>query len=362
MAPSVKGVARATIEPPNRVVRVVMRGCPLGDASRAGGGVELVEIDVGGEDLGRGAGHENVVVGAPLDREVAAAEMHGGAAVGLAGQRRRRRAPRTRRCRTPWSRPSRAPTPGSPARSASATATNSVLTRFGKNGWCSNAGPMRGEVERRDLGHEDHAVRVAHRDAGDAARSSPATSSGWSMTRPSLATGMRGPSRTGTPMSTVAASTRPPASSASVNVFTPSSVSMRIGLASRAAVVDVLGDAADAVAAHLAAAAVGVVHLHPAVGGGRRAHQDQAVGADPVMPARHRARQARRIGEVARRGSRRRRSRCRCRASWSCGRRSPSGDHTPPRLVPASRGRPRTSPLRSRLGSGSAAAGRRPPG
>ena len=39
-------------------------------------------------------------------------------------------------------------------------------------------------------------------------------------------------------------------------------------------------DAADAVAAHFAAAAVGVIHLHPHVGGGRGAQHDQPVAAD----------------------------------------------------------------------------------
>src|SRR5439155_25556809 len=50
-----------------------------------------------------------------------------------------------------------------------------------------------------------------------------------------------------------------------------------------AVVVDVLGHAADAVAAHLRFAAVGVEHAHAGVGALRRADEDQAVAADAEM-------------------------------------------------------------------------------
>src|SRR5262249_14142180 len=60
-------------------------------------------------------------------------------------------------------------------------------------------------------------------------------------------------------------------------------------------VVDVLGDAAQPVAAHFRLAAVGVVHPHPRVGLPRRANQDQAVAADAEMPVADRARERCRI-------------------------------------------------------------------
>ena len=43
-------------------------------------------------------------------------------------------------------------------------------------------------------------------------------------------------------------------------------------------VIDVFGDAADSVAAHLGLGAVGVEHSHPGVGFFRGAYQNQAVG------------------------------------------------------------------------------------
>src|SRR5690349_19573670 len=84
IAPSLKGVTRATIEPPNRVCRVVMIVIPwtplrpfLPSApSGAGCRKQVVEVDVLGEDLRRRAGHEDAVVRAPLDVEVAAAEVN----------------------------------------------------------------------------------------------------------------------------------------------------------------------------------------------------------------------------------------------------------------------------------------------
>ena len=51
-------------------------------------------------------------------------------------------------------------------------------------------------------------------------------------------------------------------------------------------IVDVLGHAADAVAAHFRFAAVGVEHPHPGRGDRRRANQDQPVAAHAKMPIR----------------------------------------------------------------------------
>ena len=58
-----------------------------------------------------------------------------------------------------------------------------------------------------------------------------------------------------------------------------------------AVVVDVLGDAADAVAAHLAFGAVGVEHPHPGIGPLGGHDQDQAVAADAEVAVADGARQ-----------------------------------------------------------------------
>ena len=64
-----------------------------------------------------------------------------------------------------------------------------------------------------------------------------------------------------------------------------------LGLARDAVVVYVFGHAADAVAAHLGFAAVGVEHPHAGVGALRWADQDQAVAPDPPMAVADGARQ-----------------------------------------------------------------------
>ena len=56
--------------------------------------------------------------------------------------------------------------------------------------------------------------------------------------------------------------------------------------------------ASDAVAAHLAAAAVGVVHLHPEVGNARGAKHDDTVAADAEAPVRQAPRERGRIGRT----------------------------------------------------------------
>ena len=65
--------------------------------------------------------------------------------------------------------------------------------------------------------------------------------------------------------------------------------------ANDAAVVDVSGDAADAVAAHLGLAAVGVEDPHPRVGFLRWTDQDQPVSPDAEMPIADRSAERRRI-------------------------------------------------------------------
>ena len=85
-------------------------------------------------------------------------------------------------------------------------------------------------------------------------------------------------------MSTRTCSTLP-ALTVRSSVSTPRPVSIVTSrLGGNAVVVDILGHAADAVAAHLAFAAVGVEHPHPGVGPFRRADQDQAVAADAEVP------------------------------------------------------------------------------
>src|SRR6185436_3765621 len=63
-------------------------------------------------------------------------------------------------------------------------------------------------------------------------------------------------------------------------------------------VVDVLADAADAVAAHRSLGAVGVEHDHPEVGLLRGGDQDEAVGADAGVAVADRDRQRRGIGDL----------------------------------------------------------------
>jgi len=99
-------------------------------------------------------------------------------------------------------------------------------------------------------------------------------------------------------MSTVTPATRPSRTS-SASVLTPASVSIASCVFRRDAVLEgVFRDAADAVAAHLAAAAVRVVHLHPAVGDVGRADQNEPVGADGGGARRDQARDARRVGDL----------------------------------------------------------------
>ena len=69
-----------------------------------------------------------------------------------------------------------------------------------------------------------------------------------------------------------------------------------VGLASQAVVVDVLGDATDAVAAHLRLGAVGIEHLHPGVGRLGGEDEDQAVAADAEVAIAHAAGEFGRVG------------------------------------------------------------------
>src|SRR5262249_54060251 len=64
------------------------------------------------------------------------------------------------------------------------------------------------------------------------------------------------------------------------------------------ALVGILADAADAVAAHLPAASVGVVHLHAAIGDIGRANEDQPVTANARAPVADARRQRRRLAHV----------------------------------------------------------------
>ena len=78
------------------------------------------------------------------------------------------------------------------------------------------------------------------------------------------------------------------AGDSSSSVRMPRPVSIRsVFLAADAMVVDILGHAADAVAAHLRLGAVGVEHPHPGVGHLAGADQNQSVAADAEMPVGH---------------------------------------------------------------------------
>ena len=63
----------------------------------------------------------------------------------------------------------------------------------------------------------------------------------------------------------------------------PAGLDGHLLLAGQAMIVQILGDTADPVAAHLAFRAVGVEHPHPGVGSFRGHDQDQAIAADPEM-------------------------------------------------------------------------------
>ena len=100
---------------------------------------------------------------------------------------------------------------------------------------------------------------------------------------PGKSVGIRSGSRMGGPMSTRTRWTRPPETSrSSVRIPRPVSIGHLL-LAGQAVVVKILGDAAHAVAAHLAFRAVGVEHPHPGIGSFRGHDQDQAVAADAEM-------------------------------------------------------------------------------
>ncbi len=97
----------------------------------------------------------------------------------------------------------------------------------------------------------------------------------------------------------------------------PAGLDGHLLLAGQAMIVQIFGDAADAVAAHLAFRAVGVEHPHPGIGSFRGHDQDQAIAADPEMAIADLDRRAAggRPAAVDRTCSCRR-NRCRSRASW----------------------------------------------
>ena len=125
-------------------------------------------------------------------------------------------------------------------------------------------------------------------------------------------------SRIGSPMSTRTWRTLPSAPTSSSSVSTPRPVSMvSARFSADAVIVDELGHAANAVAAHLRFAAVGVEHAHAGVGRSDGTDQDQPIAADAEMPVADCLRQAGRVGAASVGGSnRRKRSRCRRLAFW----------------------------------------------
>ncbi len=111
-------------------------------------------------------------------------------------------------------------------------------------------------------------------------------------------TGMRAGSRIGSPMSTSTLRTLPFEISSSSVLIPGIGLDAQGVFAREPMLPGVLADAADAVAAHLPAAAVGVVHLHAHGGHRRGLNEDEAVRADPLAPRAHFARQRRRVGNL----------------------------------------------------------------
>ena len=86
---------------------------------------------------------------------------------------------------------------------AETTSTKWTLTRRGKAGWCSSAGPSVSSGNAAHVVHVDHRVRVAHRDAVTASsRSSTSQRRVDRRVGPASSVGISAASRIGSPMST----------------------------------------------------------------------------------------------------------------------------------------------------------------
>src|SRR5579875_3338266 len=115
------------------------------------------------------------------------------------------------------------------SRSGPSTRTNSVFTRRGKKGWCSKRGPS--AARSSAAGSSTNTTQCGFPSARHVTvHVRPSTVRGWSITGRSASTGMRRPSHSGVPMSTVPRVTRP-FSRTQTRSFTPASVSTRRGFA-----------------------------------------------------------------------------------------------------------------------------------
>ena len=224
---------------------------------------------------------------------------------------RRRRRSRRRRCRTPWSGRCRAPRPPGRSRRPRITRANSTLVRLGKR----SADLQHGTValgERAQVGavvDEDDRVGVAHRHAREdgSVRSRAEIGSRSARSGPPGASGISSRVSRGRPISTATCGPGPSLTS-SAQASTPAPVSMRrVGRRSAGSVsYEHLGDAADAVAAHLGFAAVGVQHAHARVAGLAGQDGEHAVAADAEPAIADGAHHRRVFGRRSAAGGRRR--------------------------------------------------------
>ena len=276
------------------------------------------------EDFDGGAGHVDVVVlFVPFDRQVAAEQVDRDVAIACGRSARRPRTRHRRPCRRQTFRPSRAPTCAAAVRRGRAPSTNSQFTRFGNCGSTSSCGPT--PSTQSSVGSSTNVTQCGLPIETAVTRNSrPPTAIGTSTTGSSGPRGerrvRRNLARGQDRLAHVDADRgrRCHAATFSSSVQTRPADSIRSGLRrADAVVVDVLGDAADAVAAHFGVGAVGVEHPHLGVGPLGGADQDQAVAADAEAAVGDAAGQLRRVGRAsARRSNRHRCSRCRRRASW----------------------------------------------
>ena len=109
---------------------------------------------------------------------------------------------------------------------------------------------------------------------------------------PGKSVGIRSGSRIGGPMSTRTRRTLPADNLEVERENSPAGLDRHLLLAGQTMIVQILGDTADPVAAHLAFGAVGVEHPHPGIGSFRGHDQDQAVAADSEMAIADRHRPA----------------------------------------------------------------------
>ena len=210
------------------------------------------------------------------------------------------RTPATQTAQAPVPQASVSPEPRSQVRwrtvSRLRTSMNSTLVRLGKRGSVSICGPTPRTSSSVALVDERDAVGVAHRDAGDGER---AAGDFERRVDRRIAGERRGNLAAGEDRLAHVDADALDLAGAEFEVERGTACRRRRSAAGRggdAVVVDVLGDAADAVAAHFGLGAVGVEHPHLGVGAVDGADQDQAVGADAEVAIGDRAGEGRGVG------------------------------------------------------------------